>query len=380
MHNKKKHYRYRDALPLAIALVTVGFILSFILTAFLKLIELLIPEWWKGNYHGFIVRVYSNSSTTLVPELPLRLFRMNLNRSNLSKANLGEIILRKLNLSEANFQKADLQYANFMEANLSYANLSEANLSGANLMGANLSGANLSGARLIGANLSNANLDYANLFGAFVYATSAWNVKLEKTHQSNLIITRPDEPLITVDNLEVAQFIYLLLNNEKIRNVIDTITSKVVLILGSFAPERKIILDALRDELRNRNYTPVLFDFEKPASRDFTETVRTLAHLSRFILADLTDPSSLPQELQAIVPDLAVPVQPLLLEAKREYSMAVDFKKYDWVLPTYLYKDCKSLIASLQDEIIDTAEKKASELNIEKTKRFEMPLLYNPPQ
>src|SRR5215207_2029801 len=33
------------------------------------------------------------------------------------------------------------------------------------------------------------------------------------------------EPEITVDNIEVAQFVYLLLHNEKIRDVIDTITS-----------------------------------------------------------------------------------------------------------------------------------------------------------
>ncbi len=35
--------------------------------------------------------------------------------------------------------------------------------------------------------------------------------------QSNLVITPPDESAIQVDNLEVAQFIYLLLNNERIR-------------------------------------------------------------------------------------------------------------------------------------------------------------------
>ena len=374
MQSKKKLYRYRDALPLAVALVTIGLILTFTLTAFFRLIELVIPEQWKGKYHGLIVRLYSNSpSSALVRELPLRLFRINLSRAKLSGANLVGITLRTLNLSEADFQKADLQNANLMGVNLSYANLSEANLSGANLMGANLSYSNLSGTKLIGANLSNTNLDDANLVGAFVYAISAWNVNLGKTIQSNLIITRPDEPFITVDNLEVAQFIYLLLNNEKIRDVIDSITSKVVLILGRFTPERKIILDALRDELRNRNYTPVLFDFEKPASRDFTETVRTLAHLSRFIIADLTDPSSIPQELQSIVPDLEVPVQPLLLEAKREYSMFVDFRKHDWVLPTYLYKDRESLIASLQDEIIEPAEKKARELAIEKSKRLERP-------
>ena len=65
-----------------------------------------------------------------------------------------------------------------------------------------------------------------------MYGISAWNVRLEGAIQSNLVITPPDESPIQVDNLEVAQFIYLLLNNEKIRSVIDTITSKVVLILA----------------------------------------------------------------------------------------------------------------------------------------------------
>jgi hypothetical protein len=73
---------------------------------------------------------------------------------------------------------------------------------------------------------------------------------LDGVIQADLIITRKNQPEITVDNLEIAQFIYLLLNNERIRHVIDTITTKVVLILGRFTPERKAVLDALREELR----------------------------------------------------------------------------------------------------------------------------------
>jgi len=80
---------------------------------------------------------------------------------------------------------------------------------------------------------------------------------------------------IQVDDLEVAQFIYLLLNNERIRHVIDTITSKVVLILGRFTDERKAVLEAIRDELRKRDYLPVLFDFQKPDNKDLTRTVHT---------------------------------------------------------------------------------------------------------
>jgi hypothetical protein len=169
--------------------------------------------------------------------------------------------------------------------------------------------ADLGGADLSYATLVRTNLERANLTGCSVYGISAWNIRLEEATQSNLVITPKDESVIQVDNLEVAQFVYLLLNNERIRSVIDTITSKVVLILGRFTAERKTILDAIRVELRMRNYLPILFDFQKPESRDLTGTVTTLANMARFIIADVTDPSSSPYELGRIVPNTKVPLQ-----------------------------------------------------------------------
>ena len=46
-----------------------------------------------------------------------------------------------------------------------------------------------------------------------------------------MVVTSYGEPEITVDSIEVAQFVYLLLHNEKIRDVIDTIGKKGVLLL-----------------------------------------------------------------------------------------------------------------------------------------------------
>jgi hypothetical protein len=57
----------------------------------------------------------------------------------------------------------------------------------------------------------------------------------------------------------MAEVVYLLLQNEKIRDVINTITSTAVLILGRFSSERKAILGAVREERRHRDYVPVLF-------------------------------------------------------------------------------------------------------------------------
>ena len=221
----------------------------------------------------------------------------------------------------------------------------------------------LSGADLQFATLVEANVTDADLTGCRVYGVSAWGLKLDGAKQQNLVITRGDEPTVTVDNLEVAQFIYLMLHNEKIRDVIDTIGRKAVLILGRFTPERKAILDALRGELRKRDYLPILLDFDVPARRDITETVSLLARMARFIIADLTDPSSIPKELEAIVPSLAVPVQPLLLEASAEpYGMFKDYWKYDWVLPVYRYKALEPLLATLEEKVIAPAEGKVKVL------------------
>src|SRR6185312_11950735 len=128
------------------------------------------------------------------------------------------------------------------------------------------------------------NLRGANLTGCRIFGVSAWNLQLEGVKQQNLVITPKNEPEITVDNIEVAQFIYLLLHNEKIREVIDTITSKAVLILGRFTDERKVVLDALRDELRKRDRTPIIFDFDRPGTKNITDTVKLLAQMARYVI------------------------------------------------------------------------------------------------
>jgi len=264
--------------------------------------------------------------------------------------------------TNANFERARLTSTSFWGVTLKGANLMEARLDYAHFQKADLSGADLRGADLTSAFLHDVNLTGATLTGCRIYGVSVWDVTLQDTLQKDLLINRREQAVVTVDDIEIAQFLYLLLNNAKIRTVIDTITSKVVLILGRFTPERKVVLDALREELRAHNYLPVLFDFDKPANRDITETVATLAHMARFVIADITDAKSIPQELLQIVPDLpSVPVQPLLLESQNEYGMFEHFRRYPWVLPTVFYKDQPALLAVLKDKVIGPAEAKARE-------------------
>lgn len=308
----------------------------------------------------------------------------NLARAHLNGAHLGGAALNEADLSEADLTGAHLDGADLRWASLMQTHLADADLSGAQLIGANLIEADLTRAHLRLANLEMAslvltNLTGADLSGSTIFGVSAWGLKLsDTTKQRDLVVRAPSglpgygvgrfddqtiEPQITVDNIEVAQFIYLLLHNPKVRDVIDTITSKAVLILGRFTEERKAVLEALREELRKRNYLPILFDFDKPDSKDLTGTVTTLANMARFIIADGTDPKSIPHELATIVPSTIVPVKPILLKGEREYAMFSDLKRrYRWVLPTYRYTSQQQLIADLDQRVIRPAAEKAEKL------------------
>src|SRR4029078_10496433 len=98
----------------------------------------------------------------------------------------------------------------------------------------------------------------ADLTGSYIWGVSAWGLKLDGAKQQNLVIAEGGKPEITVDDIEFAQFIYLLLHNEKIRKIIDTIGRKGVLLLGRFTEGRIQILEGLREKLRNRGYLPMI--------------------------------------------------------------------------------------------------------------------------
>jgi hypothetical protein len=292
----------------------------------------------------------------------------NLSAANISGADLRGANLRRANLggadlSKANLSRADLFAANLFTADLSRANLSRAKLNGVDLWRARIREANLNGANLMHATLVQTDLTGADLTGCRIYGISTWDLKLKGAKQQNLVITPKNEPEVTVDDIEVAQFIYLMLNNQKVRDVIDTITSKVVLILGRFTQERKPVLETLREELRQRKYLPILFDFEKPRSRNTDETITLLARMARFVVADISDAKSVLQELRAIVPDLpSVPVQPIILGMQEEPGMFDFYQNFRSFLNVHRYASQEQLIADLGEKVIRPAELKVLDL------------------
>ncbi|MFT5524589.1 MAG: hypothetical protein ACI9G1_003403 [Pirellulaceae bacterium] len=273
-------------------------------------------------------------------------------------------------LRGASFRNADLRRSTFYRAYLRQTDFTAADLSGARLAKAQLERANLQDATLCNADLRSAtlvrtNLDGADLTGAHVYGVGVWNASMRNATQQEMRISRTiAEPPLFVDSLNAAQLISLMVDNEDIRGLLNSLSSRIVLILGRFTEQRKQILDLIRDTIGVLGYAGVLFDFERPEKRSFIEVIKTLASISRFVIVDLTDPKVVHQEMDVILREFpSVPVRPIL---KHDHPVPVSLldhaQRRALVLPIFRYRDSQHLLAEMEGQVIAPAEKRAKEL------------------
>ena len=265
--------------------------------------------------------------------------------------NLRGADLRNTKLDGADLIMADCEGADFSGASLRGANLHRADLQSArfvdtDLSGADLRAANLSQAVLIRTNVEGTDIGYADVFGV-----SVWGITGTPADETNLLVTAPGELALRTDGLALAQLVHFLMNYRNARSLIETVTSKLVLLLGNFKEERLAVLKAISSELRLLEFLPLIFDFERPSTKDTTGTVETLARMACFIVADLTDPSSIPHELATVVPFLrTTPVMLLRQKGTTGYSMVEDFaRSYSWVIPVHEYETSEVLLAQMPD-------------------------------
>jgi uncharacterized protein YjbI with pentapeptide repeats len=290
----------------------------------------------------------------------------HLENAQLQLAELNSADLRLADLTGACLQGAKLQGAYLADAHLNGASLQGADLQGAYFWNASLQGADLTGANLTGAVLCETDVTDVILNDCKVYSAAIWDINGEPKEQKNLMINRPGEAVFTVDNLEIAHFIYMIRHRKKLREVIREATSKVVLILGRFTEKRCKVLEAVQDELRKQTdadgkakYIPVIFDFPPAESRDIMETVQILVGLSHFVIADISDPKGVLVELTAIVPHWDVPVKLIIEDSRggKPVKMLNPLTKYAWIDNTiYGYCDIQKLRRDLKEKVIDPLE------------------------
>jgi hypothetical protein len=148
--------------------------------------------------------------------------------------------------------------------------------------------------------------------------------------------------------------------------VMSALSQERVLILGRFSRRRRKILEAIQDHINKHpnRYRAELFTYEKSKSRDLVESIISFAGLSRFIIADISEPKSVQSELQEIVPRfLSVPVVPLINQGGKEYATFPSVARRENVIkPTVRYKTIPDLLRKLDAQVVAPAEAKLTDV------------------
>lgn len=295
--------------------------------------------------------------------------RVSFHEAKLRGARFYEAMLagcdfRDADLSEqTNLEGANLQGANLVGALMPKANLHRANLQHAHLLEAVMPGANLEGANLRHAHLVKTNLTGARIVDCPVFGVAVWRPDLTDAVQAGLVVSDDGEPRLSVDDLDMAQFIHLITRNEGVRNAIDNLTSKLVLILGSFSDDRKPVLAAVKHALSLTDRVPVIFDFPAPHSRDWVETAHLLGRLSRFVIVDVSAQStSVGQELGIVAESLSTPFVLIAQEGARTPDLEGVLRRPNVTGKVIHYRNADDLVTLLPDGVIAPAEALREEL------------------
>jgi hypothetical protein len=221
--------------------------------------------------------------------------------------------LRRCVFDGVRFEEGDFSRADFANATFRNTLFNKTILTGANFDGVTMVNCNLNRVNLVGASFR-----VQEITETVVYGIAAWDLQTsENSKQSKLVIERTYELYsdlvargvvpMTVDDIELAQFVYYLSNHKKLRDTLNILNDKGALLLGQFAHGGLERLYAMREWLQAHGYMAMIFDFERPDSMSLTETVVTMAGLAKFIVVDLSGPS-VPAELQAILAQIKKPV------------------------------------------------------------------------
>ena len=120
--------------------------------------------------------------------------------ADLVDAYFSSCSFKKTKMRVTKIGSATFYNCKFEDADLSYCSAEETSFSNSKLINTKLENI-----RFVSNDFSD-----ANLVGCSIYGISSWDLNLNNSVQKDLIITKKEQPEITVDNIELAQFLYLI--------------------------------------------------------------------------------------------------------------------------------------------------------------------------
>jgi uncharacterized protein YjbI with pentapeptide repeats len=244
---------------------------------------------------------------------------------------------RRVDLANANLMKADLTDATLVNSDCERTRLDKAVLKGTTIRACNLGHASFVDTSLEDTLITDSAAPYVNAKRIRIGANVEQR-KLFLGHTISAVSGGLYQRRITADDLRMASFLGELEMPDCLPHLINAGNDYLVLILGRFSKTGRGVLETLEHNVWARGRIPLVFDFEGPTQRKLVDAVRFFACLSQFIIVDLSSPRSVPFELQAVVPQLAIPLVPLIRDGNKPFAMFSDLTRtYPWVLPILSY-------------------------------------------
>jgi uncharacterized protein YjbI with pentapeptide repeats len=300
-------------------------------------------------------------------------YSLNFSGMNLSEVFIGGAFAEGLTLRDSVFEDAHFEEGDFSRANFSGATFHNTKFNKTILTGANFDGASFVNCNLNRVNLVGASFRVKEITETVVYGIAAWDLQTsDDMKQSKLVIERTYElysdliqqgkvPMM-VDDIELAQFVYFLSKHAKMRDTLNILNDRGVLLLGRFKDGGLDRLYSMREWFQHNGYVAMIFDFARPDNLSLTETVVTMAGLSKFVVADLSG-SSVPAELQSIFTQIKKPV----LAFGDPYTLFPDLADQTRVMT--IEGDDSNLLAGLEKSVPEL-EKLSAERLIQLAKRY----------
>lgn len=154
---------------------------------------------------------------------------------NFKNSNFRKVSLRNITFINCNFDDSYLHFSDLVDAyfeSCSFNNVgmrvckigaatfsncifNNSDLSYSSAVEANFTGSTFNNSKLEQMSLINCNFSESILTKCRIYGISSWDLITTNSKHSDLVITKEDQPTITVDKLELAQFIYMIINRRQ---------------------------------------------------------------------------------------------------------------------------------------------------------------------
>jgi hypothetical protein len=277
------------------------------------------------------------------------------------------IVLFNCDFEHARFERCTFTSSvrsngNFRSSEFENCTFTETNFINADFRGATFRWVVMENVNFRFACLSDCKFYDSKIIGCKIYGASIWDIDAVRTEQRDLLIPNRKEngkwtgETITIDDIQLGNVIFLLLDNANYRKMFNESKKKSVLILGRFGKNLEQTINPLKNELRKRNLSPIVFDFDKPNALDLMEAIVLLAFMSKFIIADLSDATSVIGELQAILSSQMLPVLPIIRRSSTLFSTYAFTNKFIWIAQPLIYDEIQQVIEKFDSVIIKTAE------------------------